>query len=191
MSWKRFKFGNQKIYVVPGSDHRFRTEHDAKFYCEQNNIDFATVEKYDSKKEYDRWLELQILQRAGEISGLRRQVEFELIPAKYERTYIKDKVINDWIVENVHFATQKAAWAYCRAHGLQLSAAFKMRNTEPVYKDVCIEQNAVYTADFVYHDKDGNEVVEDVKSEVTRKEADYVLRRKLMLHVWGIRILET
>ena len=60
-----------------------------------------------------------------------------------------------------------------------------------MYKEVCIEHNAIYTADFVYIDSTGEEIVEDVKSEITRKEADYVLRRKLMLHVHGIRILET
>ena len=199
MSWKRFKFGNQKLYVIPGTTHRFRTEHDAKFYCDEHGIDFATVEKYDSNKEYDRWLELQVLQRAGEISELRRQVEFELIPAKYETVHIKDKVVKNWFVP-VHWdgfdkpfvcSTRKEAEAYCRKYGLPLKTIFSKEHTEPVYKYVCIEQNAVYTADFVYRDKEGNEVVEDVKSEVTRKEADYVLRRKLMLHVLGIRILET
>lgn len=196
MSWKRFKFGNQKIYVVPGSDHRFRTEHDARFYCEQNGIDFATVEKYDSKKEYDRWLELQILQRAGEVSDLRRQVEFELIPARYETVFVKHKTVKQWLVftdpgSGTSFDTKKAAIEFCKSKGLRLKDIGYITKEEPVYKEVCIEQNAVYTADFVYRDKDGNEVVEDVKSEVTRKEADYVLRRKLMLHVHGIRIKET
>jgi hypothetical protein len=196
MSWKRFKFGNQKIYVVPGSDHRFRTEHDARFYCEQNGIDFATVEKYDSKKEYDRWLELQILQRAGEVSDLRRQVEFELIPARYETVFVKHKTVKQWLVftdpgSGTSFDTKKAAIEFCKSKGLRLKDIGYITKEEPVYKEVCIEQNAVYTADFVYKDKDGNEIVEDTKSEVTRKEADYVLRRKLMLHVHGIRIKET
>ncbi len=196
MSWKRFKFGNQKIYVVPGSDHRFRTEHDARFYCEQNGIDFATVEKYDSKKEYDRWLELQVLQRAGEVSDLRRQVEFELIPARYETVFVKHKTVKQWLVftdpgSGTSFDTKKAAIEFCKSKGLRLKDIGYITKEEPVYKEVCIEQNAVYTADFVYKDKDGNEIVEDTKSEVTRKEADYVLRRKLMLHVHGIRIKET
>ena len=199
MSWKRFKFGNQKLYVIPGTAHRFRTEHDAKFYCDEHGIDFSTVEKYDSKKEYDRWLELQLLEKAGEISDLRRQVEFELIPAKYETVHIKDKVMRTWFVpvcfdgeqNKFQCSTRKEAEAYCREHGLPMKTIFCREHTEPVYKDVCIEQNAVYTADFVYRDEDGSEVVEDTKSEITRKEADYVLRRKLMLHVHGIRILET
>lgn len=39
---------------------------------------------FDSKKEARRYWELQQLQRAGLISGLRLQVPFELIPAQYE-----------------------------------------------------------------------------------------------------------
>lgn len=35
---------------------------------------------FDSKKEYRRWCELVLLEKAGEISQLRRQVVFELIP---------------------------------------------------------------------------------------------------------------
>lgn len=40
--------------------------------------------KHDSQKEATRWAELKLLQRAGEISDLQRQVEFELIPNQYE-----------------------------------------------------------------------------------------------------------
>lgn len=196
MSWKRFKFGNQKLYIIPGTAHRFRTEHDAKFYCNEHDIDFATVEKYDSKKEYDRWLELQLLEKAGEVSELCRQVKYELLPAKYENVYVKDKMVKQWIVYtdsssgNV-FGTKKEAIEFCKHTGLRQKDIGCITRTEPVYKKVCIEQNAEYTADFVYRDKDGNKIVEDVKSEATRKEKDYVLRRKMMLHLLGIRIKET
>ena len=40
---------------------------------------------FDSKKESDRWNELNLLQRAGKISGLERQVKFVLIPTQYEK----------------------------------------------------------------------------------------------------------
>lgn len=40
--------------------------------------------KHASQKEASRWCELKLLQRAGKISDLDRQVEFELIPALYE-----------------------------------------------------------------------------------------------------------
>lgn len=42
--------------------------------------DPATGFVFDSKKEFHRWCELNILQKAGKISGLSRQVSFELIP---------------------------------------------------------------------------------------------------------------
>lgn len=44
---------------------------------------------HDSKKEANRWLELNLLQRAGEISDLKRQVKYELIPkvGKFRATY--------------------------------------------------------------------------------------------------------
>ena len=48
---------------------------------------------------------------------------------------------------------------------------------------------ARYTADFSYI-RDGKLVVEDVKSEYTRQEEDYILRRKLMLLVHGIYVEE-
>ena len=41
-------------------------------------------EVFDSKAEMRRWQELQILEKAGEIQNLRRQVKFVLIPAQRE-----------------------------------------------------------------------------------------------------------
>lgn len=43
---------------------------------------------FDSRKEARRYTELLLLQRAGEISDLRTQVEFELIPAQREEDTI-------------------------------------------------------------------------------------------------------
>lgn len=52
-----------------------------------------------------------------------------------------------------------------------------------------IEKSVVYYADFVYKDKDGNTVVEDTKSTIT-KTKEYVIKRKLMLYRYGLRIRE-
>ena len=38
-------------------------------------------EKFDSKKEFARYQQLQMMERAGEITDLKRQVKFELAPA--------------------------------------------------------------------------------------------------------------
>ncbi len=52
----------------------------------------------------------------------------------------------------------------------------------------CLERAVKYIADFVYKDADGHQVVEDSKGFRTK---EYVIKRKLMLHVHGIRIIET
>lgn len=97
---------------------------------------------FDSKKEATRWAELKLLQRAGEIYDLRRQVPFAVIPAQ------KD------------------------ANGKT------------------IEREAKYIADFTYRDsKTGRITVEDTKSEATRTK-EYILKRKLMLYRFGIKIKE-
>ena len=49
----------------------------------------------------------------------------------------------------------------------------------------------VYIGDFAYTDKDGAEIVEDVKSSVTRKLPTYRLKRKLVRACYGIDILES
>lgn len=56
-------------------------------------------------------------------------------------------------------------------------------------KGKVIEREVVYYSDFFYYTKEGDAVVEDVKSEAT-KTPQYILKRKLMLHVHGIRIRE-
>ena len=51
----------------------------------------------------------------------------------------------------------------------------------------CIERAVKYKADFVYKDQLGRKIVEDTKGYKT---PEYVLKRKLMLHVHGIRVKE-
>lgn len=48
---------------------------------------------YDSKKEYNRAFELQMLERKGIISGLQKQVKFLLIPAQYQGSGKEKKCI--------------------------------------------------------------------------------------------------
>jgi hypothetical protein len=54
----------------------------SKYYNVKTRAVDGTV--FDSHKEARRWQELLLLQKAGEITDLRRQVEYELIPAQYE-----------------------------------------------------------------------------------------------------------
>lgn len=55
-------------------------------------------QKFDSVKEYHRWGCLRLLERAGRISDLKRQVRFELIPKQVGESscsYIADFVYNE------------------------------------------------------------------------------------------------
>lgn len=53
----------------------------SKYHNKPLNIDGM---HFDSRGEFERWQELRLLERVGEISNLRRQVAYELIPAQYE-----------------------------------------------------------------------------------------------------------
>lgn len=107
---------------------------------------------FDSKKESKRWQELCLLQRAGRITDLQRQVKFVLIPTQYEKFP-----------------------RYSEKTGKRLKDGIRT-----------LEQECSYVADFVYM-QDGKQVVEDTKGVKTK---DYIIKRKLMLHVHGIRIKE-
>lgn len=51
----------------------------------------------------------------------------------------------------------------------------------------CLERECTYRADFVYTQPDGQVIAEDVKGFRTQ---EYIIKRKLMLYVHGIRIKE-
>lgn len=108
---------------------------------------------FDSKKEAKRYQELLLLERAGEISNLQRQVKYVLIPAQKEPSE-------------------------------QIYTRGKNRGYRKPGK--VLERECSYVADFVYY-QDGELIVEDTKGFRTK---DYIIKRKLMLYVHGIRIKE-
>lgn len=95
--------------------------------------------KFDSMKEYRRFCELSLLEKAGKITNLERQVKFELTP--------------------------------------------KQKDSET---GKVIERACNYIADFAYFEN-GKYVVEDTKGYKTK---DYIVKRKVMLDKFGIRIRE-
>ena len=52
-----------------------------KYHAKKVTVDGI---KFDSVKEYGRWVELKRLEQTGVIRDLKRQVKFELVPAQYE-----------------------------------------------------------------------------------------------------------
>lgn len=92
-----------------------------------------------------------VLQKAGKIKDLQRQVKFELIPTQREPDTIGKR--------------------------------------GGIHKGKVIENAVTYIADFVYTDcSSGKTVVEDSKGMKTK---DYIIKRKLMLYIHGIKIIET
>lgn len=119
----------------------------SKYRSEKAVVDGIT---FDSKREAARYRELSLLEKAGEIADLQRQVKFKLIP------------------------TQREFFGKLGKNGKPKQGAI-------------IERECSYVADFVYKDKSGFTVVEDVKGVKTK---DYIIKRKLMLYLLGIRVKE-
>ena len=85
---------------------------------------------FDSLKEYRKFRELLLLEKAGEITDLKRQVEFELIPAQYEEIPTGE--------------------VYKRGE----------LKGQPKIKRVCLELSVKYIADFVYKENGKTIVVD-------------------------------
>lgn len=116
-----------------------------KYHSKKITVDGIT---FDSKKEYKRYCDLCLLERAGRITNLQRQVKYVLIPAQYRPDIIGPR------------GGRKRGYL--------------------------LERECSYIADFVY-EENGKTVVEDTKGFQTK---DYIIKRKLMLYVHGIRINE-
>lgn len=85
---------------------------------------------FDSVKEYRKFRELSLLEKAGEITDLKRQVEFELLPAQYEEIPTGE--------------------VYKRGE----------QKGQPKMKRVCLELSVKYIADFTYTENGKQVVVD-------------------------------
>lgn len=117
------------------------------------------------------------------------------------------------VVDGIEFASVKEARRYTelkllqragKIKDLQLQVPFELIPTQ--YEEIItytpkthkekrvkkvVEKKTVYVADFVYETADGEKVVEDVKGyRDSTAYAVFVLKRKLMLWVHGIKIQE-
>ena len=61
----------------------------------------GTPMHFDSKREARRYMDLWLLQRSGEISGLRTQVKYELIPKQVHKDGTKERAI-DYVADFVY-----------------------------------------------------------------------------------------
>lgn len=94
-------------------------------------------QKFDSLKERNRYAELQLLQKAGEISELQRQVKFELQPAFYHAgrkirpiIYVCDffyKEKDKYIIEDVKSPATRNNAAYKLKKKMMLYRGYEIR----------------------------------------------------------------
>lgn len=61
----------------------------------------GTLMHFDSKREARRYMDLWLMQRAGEISGLQTQVKYELIPKQVHKDGTKERAI-DYVADFVY-----------------------------------------------------------------------------------------
>ena len=100
------------------------------------------------------------------------------------------------VVDGITFDSKKEASRYVTLskmadQGLitELSRQVKYQLTPSMKGKLRSERASHYVADFTYRDS-GELVVEDVKSEFTRKLPLYIMKRKLMLMLHNIEITE-
>lgn len=99
-------------------------------------------------------------------------------------------------IDGINFQSRREGNRYCELkwlerageiHDLQLQVPFELIPAQRDENGKVIERACVYKADFVYTDKNGNKVVEDAKGQKTQV---YIIKRKLLLYRYGIRIVE-
>lgn len=81
-------------------------------------------------------------------------------------------------------------------HEAKMYEEFRLRGLAGEYKALCLQAifylpgGIKYLADFVTLNNDGTYTVYDAKSEATRKDAKYRLKRRLMKEVLNVEIIE-
>lgn len=120
-------------------------------YGNRNFVDQQGI-RWDSEKEYYRYVALRAAEADGRIQGLQRQVVFTLLSAVTEEQTVQLKT-----------------------------------KTKTVTKTA--QHPVTYRADFVYT-KDGQQIVEDVKGSPRMLTKEYLIKKKFMRGLFGIKIKE-
>ena len=95
-------------------------------------------------------------------------------------------------LDGIAFDSKKEATRYAELKLLARSGLIQNLRLQVPFELIPKQQGeraVKYIADFVYTEN-GETVVEDTKSEITRANPTYILKRKLLLWVHGLRIKE-
>lgn len=104
----------------------------------------------------------------------------------------KSKFKNKWIeVDGIRFQSESEGRYYLTCKSEKESGKIKDFERQRRYKLIVNGiQVSAYRADFVKIFPDGSEQIIDVKSIFTRKNNDYIIRKKLMKALFKIEIME-
>jgi hypothetical protein len=91
-------------------------------------------------------------------------------------------------VDGIVFDSKKEANRYRELKLLQQVGDIKELKLQVPF---ILGEKIKYIADFTYYDRNGKFIIEDTKSNFTKKLPIYILKKKLMLSVHGIVIKET
>jgi hypothetical protein len=75
-----------------------------------------------------------------------------------------------------------------KINNLQRQVKYELIPAQKDENGKSLERSCTYIADYVYTDENGKTIVEDCKGFHT---PEYVIKRKLMLYKYGIRVVET
>lgn len=105
----------------------------------------------------------------------------------YNKKVVYDGILFDSKRERDRYTELKMLEKIGAISGLELQKSFTLIPSQYINGKV-VERAVKYKADFCYTERDSSEyVVEDTKGVKTK---DYIIKRKLMLSVYGIRIRE-
>jgi len=125
--------------------------------------------------------------RGGKYGNSKTQVDGIEFDSRKEASYYLylKELLNDGTISNLRLQV-----AYELLPPIWREEVQQLKTKEKIVRK-CIQRATHYVADFVYTDnKTGNEEVVDVKSRITRKKDAYILKKKMMLALKGIEIME-
>ena len=104
----------------------------------------------------------------------------------HNRKVTVDGIVFDSVKEASHYRQLKLLERAGKIHGLRTQVKYVLVPSQKADNKV-IEREVAYYADFDYTDSNGVHIVEDTKGVRTK---DYIIKRKLMLYIYGIHISE-
>jgi predicted DNA-binding protein (UPF0278 family) len=95
------------------------------------------------------------------------------------------------VVDGIKFDSQKEHRRYIQLKQMEVAGEISDLRLQVKLRCMVREQLVcTYIADFVYRNSQHQEVVEDVKSEITRKNPVYRIKKKLVKAIFGVDISE-